>query len=600
MAPKTPFIGRDLDLGMLKNAYQRTLRETSLQLVTITGQPGVGKTRLLAEFASFVDHQEELVIWRQGRCLPYGEEITFRALGEIVKAQAGILESDSPEQASLKLRMAVEAVVRNQAEQQWLVARLAHLVRAKIASEAAPAQIEESFTAWRRFLETIANRSPLVIVLEDLHWADNAMRGFVEHLVERFTGGSALVICTARPELFDKHPRWGEGKANSTIISLEPLTDEEMFELISKLLPQGRLPSNVRSILLERAGGNPLYAEQFVRMLNEKGMLKPSEDGLLIDTNANIPIPETVQALIAARLDTLTLERKVLIHDAAVAGEVFWASAVAFVGEADEASVEQGLHELAKRELVRPARTSSIAGQHEYSFWHSLCREISYSQIPRAVRWRKHHLVAEWLEHAVAERIGDYAEVLAYHLQIACSLARASAATGEAAALEIAARRFCVIAGDRAMNLDPAKAEDFYGRALELTPWGDPDRAAMLDKIADACLATQKLAASDSYLNEAIRQYRVFGDARGEGRALANLSGLARLQGDFGRAHDLLHDALGLLGGLSPNSDLAAAYNEMAFDRIALGFPHRGHRSGRKGPRHRQIGGRSKSGSRRA
>ena len=199
----TPFIGREFELVTIKTAYHRTLREDSVQLVTITGEPGVGKSRLLAELFSFVDDEPDIVFWRQGRCLPYGEGITFWALGEIVKAHAGILESDSPKEASDKLAAAVGAVLQDGSQRDWVTSRLAPLVGAK--TDAAGAAKEESFTAWRRFLEAVAETRPLILVFEDLHWADPSLLEFIEHLVDWSSGVPILVVCTARPELYEKH-----------------------------------------------------------------------------------------------------------------------------------------------------------------------------------------------------------------------------------------------------------------------------------------------------------------------------------------------------------------------------------------------------------
>jgi class 3 adenylate cyclase len=355
-AAPTPFIGRDHDLALLKETYSRTLRESSLQLVTVAGEPGVGKTRLVTELRTSIDDQPEIAFWRQGRCLPYGEGITFWALGEIIKAQAGILESDGPDDAAEKLAVAVEAVVEDGSERDWFNARLAPLVGAQVVdgSEAAE-RAESSFTAWRRFLEAIAAQRPLVLVVEDLHWADGALLEFVEHLADWASGVPLLVVCTARPELYERRPDWGGGKRNSTTISLSPLTGEETARLLSALLSRAVLPAETQAALLERAGGNPLYAVEFVQMLTDRGVL--DVQGRLKATDGEIQVPETVQALIAARLDTLPAERKSLLHDAAVVGKVFWAGAVAAIGDRDESLVREGLHELVRKELVRPARS---------------------------------------------------------------------------------------------------------------------------------------------------------------------------------------------------------------------------------------------------
>lgn len=412
----TPFIGRDLDLTTLTTSFQRTLRESSLQLVTVVGEPGVGKSRLLAEFASYVDKQKEIVYWRQGRSLPYGEGITFWALGEIVKAQAGINESDSPEVATDKIAAAVGAVVGDESDRAWLQTRLAPLVGITSTGGGSAAK-EESFTAWLRFLESIATRGPLALVFEDLHWADASLLEFIEHLVEWSTGVPILIVGTARPELFEKHPNWAGGSRNATTISLSPLTDSETAQLVSGLLSQAVLPAEIHAALLERAGGNPLYAEEFIRMLSDRGVLRQKGRSLALDPEADIPMPDNVQALIAARLDTLPAERKSLLHNAAVIGKVFWSGALASLSDVDDITVRRSLQELVRKELVRPARVTSMEGQQEYSFWHALVRDVCYGQIPRAARGHKHEATdqieeARTLYQEAAQRWADYGFVL--------------------------------------------------------------------------------------------------------------------------------------------------------------------------------------------
>ena len=208
--------------------------ESEIQLVTVTGEPGVGKTRLLGELRSWVDDRPELVYWRQGRCLPYGDGITFWALGEIVKAHAGILESDGPAQAEEKLSQVLTGVD----DAEWLETRLAPLVGLVGGGET---DREESFRAWQRFIESIAGRGPLVLLFEDLHWADDALLEFVERLVDWSSGLPILVLCTGRPELYESHPAWGGGKRNSTTAALSPLSQEDTARLVRA--PRGCRPA---------------------------------------------------------------------------------------------------------------------------------------------------------------------------------------------------------------------------------------------------------------------------------------------------------------------------------------------------------------------
>src|SRR5919201_1361151 len=290
---KTPLVGRELEKPLLIGIFERAAQQRAVQLVTVVGEPGVGKTRLIGELFAYIEVKPGIIRWRQGRCLPYGEGITFWALGEIIKAEAGILEADSAEVAAAKLSAAVSP---DESEKQWLVQRLSPLVGVEAAS---PAERQELFTAWRRFFEGLAASRSTVLVFEDLHWADEALLAFLEHLAEWSEGVPLLIVCAARPELYERRPGWGAGLRNAHVINLSPLSDGETAELVSHLISTTVLTTELQQAILERAGGNPLYAEEFVRLLADRGGLDAAETAL----------PDTVQALIAARLDTLTPER---------------------------------------------------------------------------------------------------------------------------------------------------------------------------------------------------------------------------------------------------------------------------------------------------
>ena len=262
----TPFIGREIDLALLKGIFDKAVAADSIQLVTVVGEPGLGKSRIVAELGDYIDAKPDLVTWRQGRCLPYGEGITFWALGEIIKAHAGILESDPPDVAITKL----EAVLPEGGERPWFRQRLLPLLGIEATSTA---EREELFTAWRRFLEHIAEQNPAVLVFEDLHWADDAMLEFLEHLADRVEAVPLLVVGTARPELFERHPDYAAGLHNANRINLVPLSGEETARLVSALLETTVIPAELQQPILDRAGGNPLYAEEFVRLLKDKDLL---------------------------------------------------------------------------------------------------------------------------------------------------------------------------------------------------------------------------------------------------------------------------------------------------------------------------------------
>jgi class 3 adenylate cyclase len=542
----TPLVGRELEKPLLIGTFERAAQQRSCQLVTVVGEPGVGKSRLCAELLAYVEERPALIRWRQGRCLPYGEGIAFWALGEIVKAECGILESDSPQAAEAKLE---QALPPDDPDVAWLKARLLPLVGAggERASQ------EESFTAWRRCLESWAEARETVLVFEDLHWADEAQLFFLEQLADWSQSVPLLLLCTARPELYERHPNWAAGLRNATTINLAPLSNEETARLLSTLLDQAVLPAETQRVLLERAGGNPLFAEEFVRLLGDRGELS----GVVEE------VPESVQALIAARLDTLTPERKSLVQDASVLGKVFWAGALAEMGGRNPADVEQALHELARKELVRPARTSSMEGEREHGFWHLLIRDVCYAQIPRAARAARHVAAAAWIEQKAGAGADDLADVLAHHYVQAVELTRAAGPAEKARELGAAAVRYLALAGERALALDVDRAEANLARALDLCPADDPRRAGLLERWAHAAQQQGRLRDAKAAFEEAIALYREQGDSIAAGTALTVLSIVRASLGDPHR-QESLKEAVALLEAQPPGPELVAAYGELA------------------------------------
>jgi predicted ATPase/class 3 adenylate cyclase len=447
----TPLVGRAQELELLVAALTRSQSERAPQLVTLVGVPGIGKSRLLAELFGAIDRGDQLVTWRQGRSLPYGEGVSYWALGEMVKAQAGILETDAPDAAAAKLSDAVRALLTDSTEASWVETHLRPLAGIG-GDETTTDRSGEAFAAWRRFFEALGEQRSLVLVFEDLHWADDGLLDFVDQLVDWLSDVPVLVVATARPELLARRPAWGGGKANATIVSLSPLSDAETARLVHGLLEQSVLPAEVQSVLLERAGGNPLYAEEFVRMFGERGL-------------ADADLPESVQGIIAARLDGLSGEDKELLQDAAVVGKVFWSGALAEIGSRDRTAVEDRLHTLERREFVRRERRSSVAGENEYAFRHLLVRDVAYGAIPRATRAERHRRAADWIE--ALGRPEDHADLLAHHYLSALELSRAAGL--DPGLLAGSAANALRRAGDRAFGLNAfGSAARFYDEALEL------------------------------------------------------------------------------------------------------------------------------------
>ena len=550
---KTPLVGRELEKPLLLGIFERAIQQRSVQLVTIVGEPGVGKTRLIGELLGHIEVKPGIIRWRQGRCLPYGEGITFWALGEIVKAEAGILESDSGETATAKLDGAIQW---EEPDRQWIVQRLAALVGVELA---APAERQELFTAWRRFLEGLAASRSTVLVFEDLHWADEALLAFLEYLAEWAEGVPMLIVCAARPELFERRPGWGAGHRNAHVINLPPLSDQETGELVSNLIDATVLTSEFRDAILERVGGNPLYAEEFVRLLADRGDL---------DVNETL-LPDTVQALIAARLDTLDPDRKNLLQDAAVVGKVFWGGALSEIGGRDPGDLELALHELARRELVRPARTTSMEGESEYSFSHQLVRDVAYAQIPRTDRARRHRAAAAWIEHRAGERVEDLAELLAHHYVQALELNEAAGETKQAEELRPRAREYLALAGERALALDAAQAEARLARALNLTAAVDPGYPTLLVRWANAAYQTGRLGEATEALDEALVSFHAQGEAEAAAYALELRARIGMRLGE--PFVDPAAEAVALLERQPAGAALVAAQAQLANSQMIAG-----------------------------
>jgi len=528
-----PLVGRRRELDLLEDALGRAREQGSPQLVTLVGVPGIGKSRLVYELYQLVDAEEELTNWRQGRSLPYGEGVTYWALAEMAKAQAGILESDEPDEAERKLKAMADAL--GAADAELMLEGLRPLVG--LAGEAeGGGDRSKRFAAWRAFFESLAEQRPTVLVFEDLHWADDDLLDFVDHLVDWASGVPLLVVGTARPELLERRPEWGGGKPNALTLSISPLSDDDTARLLGALLERAVLPAETQESLLARAGGNPLYAEQFARLLAETG-------------GEERPLPENVQGIIAARLDGLPSEEKLLLQDAAVFGKVFWLGAACAVGGLERAEAEARLHALQRKEFVRRERRSSVGGEDEYAFRHVLVRDVAYGQIPRSGRAERHERAAAWID--ALGRPDDHAEMLAHHYLIALELLRAAGEV-EPAALAERARRSARDAGDRALALGSyAAATRFYEAALELWPADDDDRAELL--LAYARARVDDAALDEAVLTEAIEGLLRAGKIEDAAEAEARLSGVWLNRGDRDRALEHLERGRELVSDRGPS-----------------------------------------------
>jgi class 3 adenylate cyclase/tetratricopeptide (TPR) repeat protein len=545
-----PLVARDRELAELAAAAARALA-AGPELVTVVGAAGIGKSRLVAELADRLAADPPRFAWRQGRALPYGDGPTFGALAEVVKAEAGILESDGAELAGRRLAAAA-AGVAEPVTAAWIAGHLRRLVgigagRVLAAGGAGPttaADREEEFAAWRRFLHGLAATRPLVLVLEDLHRADDALLDFVEGLVDRDAGRVAvLVLATARPELLERRPGWGAGGAT---VRLEPLGDGDTTGLLATLLAHHGLPTAVDPALLGRVGGNPLFAEEYARLLRDRGA--PAADG-----PTWTPLPTGVHAIVAARLDALPAADKAVLHDAAVLGQVGWLGALAEITGRDREQLAASLDRLEAREFLRRATASRVAGEVEYGFQHTLVRDVAYGQVLRARRADKHRRAAAWIEGLAPDRAEGRAELLAYHYRAALSFARAAGSEPPG----LAARTLAALreAGDRAEALGGWEtAARFHAEALELSPEGDPARGQLLLRLGRA-RCRGEMAGHDELT--AARDLLLAGGSPVEAAEAEMLLGeLAFVQGRSREAH--LARALELVAGAPPSAARAA------------------------------------------
>ena len=523
---RAPLVGREREVALLADALARVRRDERPQLITLVGVPGIGKSRLVHELREIVDSTPDLITWRRGRSLSYGEGVAYWALGEIVKAQAGILESDDADVASSKLTRVVTDLFSDRTEAAWLERQLRPLVGLP-GGEGRPSR-DEAFTGWRRLLEALAEERPTVLVFEDLHWADDDLLDFVDQLVDEIDAVPLLLVCTARPELLSRRPDWGGGKLNALTLSLSPLSDDETALLLASLLERRVLPAESQAKLIERAAGVPLFAEEYVRML---------ESG-----NAGDDLPETLQGLVAARIDGLPAAAKELLQDAAVLGKVFWSDALRDLSSLAGSELDEQLRLLERQEFVRRERRTAVRGARQYVFLHAIAREAAYGQIPRAARSLKHRRTAEWITSLPSDRSEDRAEVLAHHL--ASAIEYGAAAGLPVDDLRPAAAEALQKAGDRVWELAaPREAARFYRAALAAGTVGEPS-PHLLFALGRSLVYAEN--AGEDVLEQAVEGLLAAGDAPTAAEALVALHEAKWLAGTTSTA--LLERACELIG----------------------------------------------------
>ncbi|MEP6468535.1 MAG: adenylate/guanylate cyclase domain-containing protein [Chloroflexota bacterium] len=471
----TPLVGRQSELRILSEAFERARREESCHLFTLLGSAGVGKSRLVYEFLQGVGADAQVL---RARCLPYGEGITFWPVVELAQAAAGILPADAAETARGKLG----TLLGPSDERDSIVERVAPAIG--LSESVVPS--EEIFWGVRKLLEAIARRHPLIVVIDDLHWAEPTMLDLIEHIADWSHEAPILLLVVARPEMLDARPHWGGGKMNATIILLEPLTADDSAQLVSNLISDEALARAVQDRIGETAEGNPLFVEELVAMLVDEGVLRRVNGGWQSDADlSKVSVPPTVSALVAARLDRLEPSERDLIGRAAVVGKVFQRSAVTELSP-PERREELGsrLMTLVRKELVRPDRSGST-GDEAFRFRHILVRDAAYGALPKEQRADLHARFAAWLERAAGERQLEYEEVMAYHLEQAYRYRAELGLTDELTrSLAANAASHLRSAGLRAIGRhDPPAATNLLSRAVALLA-DDRQRGELLMELA--------------------------------------------------------------------------------------------------------------------
>ena len=540
-----PYVGRDEQLRLLKEFLHSTARERRLRFVSVTGQAGTGKSRLTWELHKYVDGLVEDVFWHQGRSPAYGEGVTFWALGEMVRKRAGLAEDDDPEITRSKIASALVEYVPDEAERRWIEPALLGLLGLE---EVRAVEREELFAAWRTFFERVSDRGVTVLVFEDVHWADQGLLDFIDHVAEWSTEHPILIVTLARVDFLETHREWGAGRRNFVAMALDPLSDEAMGDLMAGLVPG--LPTAAADAILARAEGIPLYAVEMVRKLLLDGRLERIGNAYQpVGDLTRVEIPDTLHALIAARLDAFDPPARMLLQDAAILGQTFTVSALAAVSGSPAGAIEGLLHELVRREALTQNRDPRSPERGQYGFVQALIREVAYGTLSRRDR-RSRHLAAA--RHFEALGDDELAGVLATHYLDAYRL---SDSGPEADAIGAQARIALQAAAERAIALhSPDQALSYADAALEVTR--DPTQRGVLHELAG--MAARAAARSDlatEHFRAALDELTVAGDRRGIARATA---ALAMVHVFDGRARDgigLLEPAVAALGELSDVSE---------------------------------------------
>ncbi|MFN2628387.1 MAG: AAA family ATPase [Gaiellaceae bacterium] len=548
---EAPFVGRDRELRLVKELFHGSADERRAQLVLISGVAGIGKSRLAWEFEKYVDGLALDTYWHRGRCLSYGEGAAYSALAEMVRMRCGMLEDEEPPSARTKLQRALETYVPDADERVWVEPRLGHLLGLE---DGGPGDEENLFSAWRILFERLGEQAPTVLVFEDLQWADSGLLDFLEYLLDWSRGHPLFVLALARPEFADKRPGWGAGKRSFASLYVEPLSSAAMSELLTGLVPG--LPEELRLRILDRAEGVPLYAVETVRMLLDRGLVARDGEGYRTAGAVELlDVPETLHALVAARLDSLSPEQRRVVECGAVLGRTFTKQGASVLSGLEQAELEPLLDGLLQKEIISVQGDPRSPERGQYSFLQEIVKRVAYETISKRGRKAMHVAAAQFLGSLPSTEEDELIDVGAAHYLDAY---RAAPDDPDAAELRTKARELLVRAGERAASLAAnAEAQGSFERASELTD--DPFVQAELHEQAGTMASVgARVDEAAVHFERSIALFESAGATHPAARVAARLAEIAWERGRIEQGLAEMDRAFVLLAKEEPDADLAA------------------------------------------
>ena len=547
---EAPFVGRERELRLIKDHFHASADEHKAQLVSVVGIAGIGKSRLSWEFFKYIDGIAELVYTHRGRCLAYGEGVTYWALAEMVRMRAGITDGEDPASALTKLQRCLVEFLSDADERRWVEPRLAQLLALE---DRAAQDREDLFSAWRLFFERLADKQPTVLVFEDMQWADTSLLEFIEYLMEWSRNHALYVVTSARPELVDRHPTWGAGKRNFTSVFLEPLAAQAMEQLLDSLVPG--LPDELREQILRRAEGVPLYAVETVRMLLDRGLLERAGSVYrMTGPVEDLEVPQSLHGLIAARLDGLRPEARRVLQDAAVLGKTFSVPSLAAVSGVLPSDIQPLLAELVRKEVLSVQADPRSPERGQYGFLQDLVKRVAYETLSKRDRKEKHLAVAAWFESSWGGEEADVVEVLASHYLEAYNLA-----PQDPDADQVKSRAADVLfqAGERAASVAAnSEAERYFQQAARLVP-NSARQAEMHERAGQMAASGGRNVSAIAHLERAVSLYESERLPHPAARALSRLGLVESVSGQLDGSIQRMERAYAVLADDPPDEDLA-------------------------------------------